>query len=132
MSNFKVIGSEDYANASGNQYVSFGGGAFHIAKRSSWGKTEKFSQSETKLIPVSEENVKQFGGAAGFGVAGAVLFGPAGLLAGVLLGGNKKTHALIAVFPDGTKAMIEMNAQLYKKLLANEMSKSDSLLLAAE
>lgn len=38
----------------------------------------------------TENNVKKIGGALGWGVIGGMLAGPAGIIAGAFLGGNKK------------------------------------------
>ena len=40
---------------------------------------------------LDEEKSKSFMGSAGVGLAGAVVFGPLGLIAGALAGGNKTT-----------------------------------------
>lgn len=53
----------------------------------------------------SEDSVKKVGGAIGWGVVGGVLAGPVGLLAGALLGGNKKEVTFVAELDDGRKFM---------------------------
>ena len=54
----------------------------------------------------TEETAKNLGGAAGWGIAGGLLLGPAGLLAGALLGGRaKKKVTFICVFKDGKKIL---------------------------
>ena len=125
--NIKVIASDQFRRSDFNSYSSAAGGRFTLSKNG--GGQAKYDQYSARLYPVSEERVKQFGGAAAFGAAGAVLFGPVGLLAGVLLGGNKTRCGFIAVFKDGTRALLEMDSGLYKKLIANEMDKSGSALL---
>ena len=60
----------------------------------SWvGETIPVSRLATIEI-ATEESVKRVGGTIGWGVAGAMLLGPAGLLAGLLLGGRKKRDHL--------------------------------------
>jgi len=90
--------------------------------------TEEESKSPEEVIPLSEietleiateENVKKIGGTIGWGAAGAVLLGPAGLLAGLLLGGRQKEVTFVARFKDG------------RKLLASTRSKSFTILQAA-
>ncbi|MBU4495823.1 MAG: hypothetical protein L6425_02140 [Candidatus Aminicenantes bacterium] len=96
----------------------------------SWGnlflKTEAHSVAG-ELIPLtqlasvevaSEESVKKMGGTIGWGVAGTLLAGPIGLLAGLLLGGKKKEVTFIAKFKDGRKLMATTDSGTYKKLLA--------------
>tara|TARA_B100001123_G_C14791829_1_gene820753 strand:+ start:278 stop:598 length:321 start_codon:yes stop_codon:yes gene_type:complete len=53
---------------------------------------ETIALTELASVDIAtEENVKKLGGTIGWGIAGAAMFGPAGLLAGLLLGGKKKT-----------------------------------------
>lgn len=124
MGKIKHIGGDF---TTGCEYYSYAGGMFqmvYVDAEKLWPQTQKYPQAEVDISDVSEESVKKLGGAAAFGLGGAALFGPVGLLAGVLLGGNKKTHAIIAKFSDGKKAMLEMDSKLYKKLMANEMMKT--------
>lgn len=59
-------------------------------KEHSWvGETIPLNQLDTVDI-ATEESVKKIGGTVGWGAAGAVILGPVGLLAGLLLGGRKK------------------------------------------
>lgn len=57
----------------------------------------------SKLERASEEAVVSLGGAAGWGLAGGILLGPAGLLAGLILGGKGKDVTFVCVFKDGRK-----------------------------
>jgi hypothetical protein len=66
----------------------------------------------------SEENVKKLGGTIGWGAAGAVLLGPVGLLAGLLLGGRKKEVTFVARFKDGRKLLGTTDSTTYTKLKA--------------
>jgi hypothetical protein len=66
----------------------------------------------------TEENVKRLGGTVGWGVAGAVLLGPLGLLAGLLLGGRNKNVTFVAQFKDGRKFLGTTKNRIYTKLLA--------------
>ena len=75
-------------------------------------KTGKKPSGETisifsiKMLEIaSEESVKRIGGTLGWGAAGAVLFGPVGLLAGLLAGGRGKDVTFVAKFADGRKFM---------------------------
>ena len=54
---------------------------------------------------VTEENIKRLGGTLGWGLAGGALLGPAGLLAGVLLGGKKKQVTFVCTFTDGKRIL---------------------------
>jgi len=66
----------------------------------------------------SEESVKRFGGTVGWGIAGSVLFGPVGLLAGVLVGGRGKEVTFIAKLKDGRKMLATTDSKTFTKLQA--------------
>ncbi|BEH11233.1 hypothetical protein GSUET_28450 [Geobacter sulfurreducens subsp. ethanolicus] len=78
-------------------------------------KTEYKPEQIIRVVHLSEEKTKSFLGSAVTGIAGGLLLGGAGLLAGALVGG-KKTLARIGVeFSDGCKVILEQepdNAQL--------------------
>lgn len=66
----------------------------------------------------TEDSVKRLGGTVGWGAAGAVLLGPVGLLAGLLLGGKKKEVTFVAKFKDGRKMLATTDAKTYTKIQA--------------
>ncbi len=66
----------------------------------------------------NEESVKKLAGTAGWGIAGAALLGPVGLLAGLLLGGRKKEVTFICVFKDGKKILATTDSKTYTKFQA--------------
>lgn len=74
-------------------------GAFQIT-----GETIHASKFIT-IESASEESVKKVGGAIGWGVVGGVIAGPVGMLAGAILGGNKKEVTFVAEIEDGRKFM---------------------------
>ena len=87
-------------------------------KKKSWGgEAIPLDQLETIEI-ATEENVKKIGGTVGWGVAGAALLGPVGLLAGVLLGGKKKEVTFVAKFKDGRKLFASTDSKTFTKLQA--------------
>ncbi|NLH79459.1 MAG: hypothetical protein GX458_01250 [Phyllobacteriaceae bacterium] len=53
----------------------------------------------------SEQSVKKLAGAAGWATVGAIALGPIGLLAGALVGGNKKEVTFTAEFKDGRRML---------------------------
>lgn len=80
---------------------------------------EAIVASQLESVEVaSEENVKKLGGTVGWGAAGALLLGPAGLLAGLLLGGKKKEVTFIAKFKDGRKFLGTTDSSTYTKIVA--------------
>jgi hypothetical protein len=66
----------------------------------------------------SEESVKKIGGTIGWGAAGAIVLGPVGLLAGLLLGGKKKEVTFVAKFKDGRKILATTDNGTYVKIQA--------------
>ena len=75
--------------------------------------------TELEEIDVAtEENVKKIGGTVGWGAAGALILGPVGLLAGLLLGGKKKEVTFVARFKDGRKLMATADSKTFTKLKA--------------
>lgn len=66
----------------------------------------------------TEDNVKRIGGTLGWGVVGATLLGPVGLLAGLLLGGKGKNVTFIMKLKDGRKLLGTVDAKTYTKLNA--------------
>lgn len=80
---------------------------------------ETIPLSELAVVDIAnEENVKKIGGTVGWGVAGAVILGPVGLLAGLLLGGKKKEITFIAKFKDGRKILATTDNKTFTKLQA--------------
>jgi hypothetical protein len=66
----------------------------------------------------SEESVKRIGGTIGWGAAGAVILGPVGLLAGLLLGGKKKEVTFVAKFKDGRRLLATTDSAAFVKMKA--------------
>ena len=82
---------------------------------------EDILATEVEEIEVaSEESVKKFGGTVGWGVAGAVLLGPVGLLAGLLAGGKGKNVTFICKFKDGRKFMATASSKIYTQIAATQ------------
>lgn len=95
----------------------------------SWGKlrlpvkgkffSEKLDAKSISHIEIAtEENVKKWGAAAGWGIAGAALLGPVGLLAGLLFGGKSKDITFVARFDDERQMLATTDPATYKILLA--------------
>lgn len=66
----------------------------------------------------TEESVKKIGGTVGWGAVGGVLLGPAGLLAGLLLGGKKTEVTFVARFKGDKKMLGTTDSKTYKSLMA--------------
>ncbi|APU48428.1 hypothetical protein [Acinetobacter junii] len=83
------------------------------------GKTITYMKSDIEEIATAtEENVKKIGGTVGWGVAGAALLGPVGLLAGLLLGGKGKEITFVLKFKDGKKMLATTDSKTFTKLSA--------------
>ncbi|MEM9965012.1 MAG: hypothetical protein AAGC58_06665 [Asticcacaulis sp.] len=82
-------------------------------------KLVTYPASQIESVEVaSEESVKKLGGTVGWGAAGAMIFGPVGLLAGLLLGGRKNEVTFIAVFKDGKKILATTDAKTFTQIRA--------------
>ena len=82
-------------------------------------KSHTISGVQIKTLAVaSEENVKNLEGTVGWGIAGAALLGPVGLLAGLLLGGKNKEVTFIMKLIDGRKMLATTENATYTKLTA--------------
>lgn len=99
---------------------SFGFGVFHLYTPDHPFKGEAIIGTELESADIAtEESVKKIGGTVGWGVAGAALLGPAGLLAGLLLGGKKKEVTFIARFKDGRKMLATTDSKTFTKIQAS-------------
>lgn len=101
----------------GDGQFNFGSLTLRTAAHSWVGETIPISQLETVEV-ASEESVKKIGGTIGWGAAGALILGPVGLLAGLLLGGKRKEVTFVAKFKDGRKLLATTDSSTYTKLRA--------------
>lgn len=98
---------------------SFNFGVFALRAPGSWLSTETIMGTEVEEVTLAtEENVKRLGGTVGWGVTGAVLLGPVGLLAGLLMGGRSKQVTFIVRFKDGRKFLGTTDAKAFTKIQA--------------
>lgn len=84
----------------------------------STGKTVALTGVIKSVEIATEESVKRAGGTIGWGVVGATLLGPVGMLAGLLLGGKGKDVTFVAVFKDGTKMLATTDSKTFTKFQA--------------
>lgn len=111
----------DFKSGPGSQYAH---GKFHMKRKGKFFR-EKIPSSEIEKIELAtEETVISIGGAAGWGVAGSILLGPAGLLAGLLLGGRGKDTTFICVFKDGRKFLGTASSSVFSELQKHVLSKN--------
>ncbi len=83
-----------------------------------WGAFEQIDlrTEVTKVTPQTEESVKKLPEAAAWGLAG-LIFGPMGLLAGVVFGGNRKAVCALIEMNDGRKFLAVMDSKIYQEIL---------------
>jgi len=70
--------------------------------------------SDLKLS--SLESSRSLGTALGWGVAGALVAGPVGLLAGLWLGGKEEEATFLATFKDGRKLLAVTDGKTWSKI----------------
>ncbi|BAK66892.1 conserved hypothetical protein [Sphingobium sp. SYK-6] len=93
-------------------------GSFALPK-GGWGGFEGIPASQLQSIEqATEEAVKRVGGTVGWGIVGATLLGPVGLLAGLLAGGRGKDVTFVAVFKDGRKFLGTTDSKAFVKMKA--------------
>lgn len=98
----------------------YGGGSLTLPRPDlGFGRTESVAMPMIKTVEIaSEESVKRLGGTVGWGIAGGVLLGPVGLLAGLLMGGNRKQITFVAEFHDHRRFLGTADVATYNNLLA--------------
>lgn len=101
----------------GSSQYSFGSLILRTEAHAFLGETIPVAQLESVDV-ASEESVKKLGGTIGWGAAGAIVLGPVGLLAGLLLGGKKKEVTFVAKFKDGRKLLATTDSGTFTKLQA--------------
>lgn len=111
---FKVHAGDFGSNAN----AQFAGKTFMMPNPGGWKKVDYQSEDVDTLEQATEESVKRIGGTVGWGMAGAALLGPVGLLAGLLAGGRGKEVTFIVQFKDGKKALCTAKSKDYTKMQA--------------
>ncbi|WP_375187755.1 hypothetical protein [Sphingobium yanoikuyae] len=114
MGSIKIHAGDWGKNTSGG----FAFGAFSLPKPGKF-MPEGIHGSELSDVEIAtEESVKRIGGTVGWGAAGAVILGPVGLLAGLLLGGRKKEVTFVAKFKDGRKFLGTTDSKTFTQMSA--------------
>lgn len=117
MASIKVLGGD---------FHSLGPGSFHFGvisitpRDAAWGAPKSYHLKSdcTALQLVDERANVKVAGAAGWGVAGALVAGPAGLFAGAILGGRGQKAVFMATFNDGKRVVAECDKATWAKMLA--------------
>jgi len=115
------IHAGDFKQGNDSQYVH---GNF-LMKKSGAFLREKIPSSQIEKVEMaSEEAVISAGGAAGWGLAGSILLGPVGLIAGLILGGKGKDITFVCKFKDGRKFLGTASAGVFNELQKVVMANS--------
>ncbi|MNX86186.1 hypothetical protein D3C86_1180570 [compost metagenome] len=78
---------------------------------------EKISLNRIKEMTVAnQESNRSLGSTLGWGMAGALVGGPIGMIAGMWLGGKEEEVTFVAKFKDGRKLMAITDAKTYTKM----------------
>lgn len=78
---------------------------------------EKIALSRIKDMKVAnQETSRNLGSALGWGVAGCLMAGPLGLLAGLWLGSKDEEITFLATFKDGRKLLAVTDGKTWSKL----------------
>lgn len=97
--------------------VRFGAGCFLFTYGLFKSETVKATELQ-ELEVASEESLKRLGGTLGWGIAGGLLLGGVGALAGLLVGGRAKEVTFVAKFKDGRKLLATTDASTFKAIQA--------------
>lgn len=97
----------------------YAAGRINLLSKKHWLMGEWINIKQIETIEIAtEETVKKLGGTVGWGIVGAALLGPAGLLAGLLLGGKQKEVTFVAQFKDGRKLLATTDNTTFTTLQA--------------
>lgn len=78
-----------------------------------------FDETNIKDIEImTQEQTKDIGSSIARGLAGGVLLGPVGLLAGAMLGKNSNVTMATLTFTDGEKSLVEVDKDITDKLMS--------------
>jgi hypothetical protein len=110
-----TIHAGDFLPGSGN--CGWTGLSLRTVEHAVLGESIPFTQLATVEM-ATEETVKKLGGTIGWGTAGALILGPVGLLAGLLLGGKKKEVTFVCALKDGRKFMATAESKVFTQLKA--------------
>jgi len=90
-----------------------------------WGPFEQIElNGEVKSVTMqTEEGAKNITHTLGWGLAGGLVLGPAGAIAGMVFGGNRKQVCAMVELKDGRKFLATMDSKIYQQMLALTLQK---------
>lgn len=74
-----------------------------------------------KLTVQTQESVKDLQKTLGFTIAGGLILGPLGVVAGYFAGGSRKEMCVLVQMKDGKKFLANMDARIYQQMLGLSM-----------
>lgn len=97
----------------------FHGGMFRLKSASNPSRNLKISVSKLEIMEsATEEIVTNKGSAIRWGLAGALVLGPVGLIAGLLLCGKEKQVTFYAKFRSGRRLLATTDSDTFLKISA--------------
>jgi hypothetical protein len=113
----KVVAG-DFATYAANGYGAVGFVLWPNDGKFRW-SAEVIPMSQVEILEqASEASVKKIGGTVGWGLAGAAVLGPVGLLAGLLMGGKKTEITFVTKFKDGRKLIATVDPKTWARILS--------------
>lgn len=108
-----TIQSGDFLRGEGE----YANGTFTLKSNRNPTSGEKIPITRVKHVTVaSQETSKSLGSALKWGLAGALVLGPVGLMVGLWLGSKSEEITFIATLKDGRKLMAITDGKTYSKL----------------
>lgn len=94
----------------------FGAPRFYLTNV--WKKEEFSKATVARYDIIDRNNVASFGRAIIYGAAGQTLFGPVGMIAGILGGSRgKETYVISIELNNGKKALLEVDKNMYREII---------------
>jgi hypothetical protein len=81
-----------------------------------WPGTSIPTNALATLEVANEESINKVKDAIGFGIAGAMILGPIGAIAGFLLAGKETEVTFIATLKDGRKLLAAVDSDTYQEI----------------
>jgi len=111
---FKVVAG-DFLPGKDHQFT---GGKLIMKSKGKFFREKIAAEEVLKIEVATEETVQKAGGTVGWGIAGALIAGPLGALAGGYIGGRKNEATFVCELRDGRKFIGVMNSRLFTELQA--------------
>ena len=110
---FTVLAGDFSLDSGACQFL---GGRLYMKQRGQFSRETLPASSISSLEVAGQGTAKSFGGAAAAGLAGGLLLGPAGLLAGVLAGGNKNMVTFTMALADGRTCLCSADTKTFQAM----------------